>query len=74
MPAGATFYSVLLKLEVLEQVQHTVVEEHHDVARPDGSRLREDSGFHLVEGLLPCGDLFGVQLAPLEVGEEELSC
>ena len=46
----------------------------NDVPRPDGLRLREDSGFHLVERLLACWDLFRVQLASFEVGEEELSC
>ena len=50
-----------------------MVPVHHHVRWPDGLRLLDDPCFHLVQGLLPSGDLLRVELATLEVGEEELS-
>ena len=50
-----------------------MVPEHHDVARPDGLCLRDDSLLHLEERTLASGKLPWVELTTLEVCKEEFA-
>ena len=64
--------SVLLVDQVAEELFDAVPEEHRDVRRPDCPGLGEHPVSDVVEGLLAGGHSVWVELAPLEMGKEEL--